>query len=137
MTDTPKIRTARTAVEARKTVLIDTVRELQQRLQPRTLASDAWEAAKNKGADLAEDAVDAVKSRPVAAGGVVAALALFLARDPIKDAARRLYDGMTSSDDEPDEPNAKPTVSPARRKTRTSPRPKAVKTKATKPEKLA
>ena len=64
MTDTPRIRAARREVEERKTILIDTVRELQQRLQPRTLASDAWEAAKNKGADLAEEAVDAVTAAP-------------------------------------------------------------------------
>ena len=64
--------------------------------QPKTLAADAWEKAKNKGADLAEDAVDAVKARPVAVGGVVAALAMFLAREPIKDAAVKIYDAMTS-----------------------------------------
>jgi hypothetical protein len=79
------------------------VRELQQRLQPKTLASEAWEKAKEKGADLAEDAVDAVKSRPVAVGGVVAALTMFLAREPIKDAAVKLYDAMTSKE----EPKAK------------------------------
>ena len=62
----------------------------------RTLAADAWEKAKIKGADLAEDAVDAVKARPVAAGGVAAAIALFLAREPIKDAAVKIYDAMTS-----------------------------------------
>ena len=137
MTDTPKVRAARISVEERKAVLIDTVRELQQRLQPRTLAGEAWEAAKNKGANLAEDAVDAVRSRPVATGGIVAALAMFLARDPIKDAAKRFYDGMTSSGDEPGEPNAKPVVPPARRRTRKSPRPKATKPNATKPEKPA
>ena len=137
MIDPPKVRAARISVEERKAVLIDTVRELQQRLQPRTLAGEAWEAAKNKGANLAEDAVDAVRSRPVATGGIVAALAIFLARDPIKDAAKRFYDGMTSSHDEPDEPNAKPNVPPARRRTRKSPRPKATKPNATKPEKPA
>ena len=36
----------------------------------------------DKGADIAEDAVDAVKARPVAVGGVAAALGLFLAREP-------------------------------------------------------
>jgi hypothetical protein len=86
-----------------RAALIDTARELQVRLQPKTLASEAWEKAKIKGADLAEDAVDAVKSRPVAVGGVVAALTMFLAREPIKDAAVKLYDAMTSKD----EPKAK------------------------------
>ena len=95
MTDSTKIAAARIEVEKRKAALLETVRELQQRLQPKALASDAWEKAKNKGADLAEDAVDAVAKRPVAIGSVVAALAMFLARDPLKKATVKLYDVMT------------------------------------------
>lgn len=103
MSENPKIAAARIEVARTRAALIETARELQVRLQPKTLASEAWEKAKIKGADLAEDAVDAVKSRPVAVGGVVAALTMFLAREPIKDAAVKLYDAMTSSD----EPKAK------------------------------
>lgn len=91
-----RIEAARIEVERSRARLIDTARELQVRLQPATLASEAWEKAKNKGADLAEDAVDAVRSRPIAAGGLVAALALFLAREPIKDLVGRASDAMTS-----------------------------------------
>ncbi len=58
---------------------------------------NAWQEAKEKGADLAEDAVDAVRKRPVAATGVVAAIALFLAREPLKDLAGKVTDGMTAS----------------------------------------
>ncbi len=58
--------------------------------------SEAWEKAKIKGADLAEEAADAVTSRPVAVGGVAAAVAMFLAREPIRDAAVKIYDAMTS-----------------------------------------
>jgi hypothetical protein len=65
--------------------------ELQDRLSPRTLARSAWEGAKGKGADLAEDAVDAVRARPIAAGGAVAALTLFLAREPLGNLARRMF----------------------------------------------
>lgn len=103
MTDTPKVSAARIEVERTRAALLETAHELQQRLQPRTLAGEAWEKAKVKGADLAEDAVDAVKKRPVAVGGVVAALTMFLAREPIKDAAVSLYDAMTS----PKEPKPK------------------------------
>jgi formyltetrahydrofolate synthetase len=103
MTETAKILAAQIEVERTRAALMETVRELQQRLQPKTLASEAWEKAKEKGADLAEDAVDAVKSRPVAVGGVVAALTMFLAREPIKDAAVKFYDAMTSKE----EPKAK------------------------------
>jgi len=123
MTDTAKVVAAQIEVERARAALMETARELQQRLQPKTLANEAWEKAKVKGADLAEDAVDAVKSRPVAVGGVVAALTMFLAREPIKDAAVKLYDAMTSKD----EPKAKapalkarktPARAPARRPTR-------------------
>jgi hypothetical protein len=57
-----------------------TAQELQERLSPKTLAKGAWQGAKEKGADLAENTVDAVKSRPLAATGVVAAITVFLAR---------------------------------------------------------
>lgn len=97
---------ARIEVERRRGELLDTVHELQARLAPRTLAADAWEKAKNKGADLAEDAVDAVKARPVAVGGVAAAIAMFLAREPIRDAAVKIYDAMTSRGDTKDRPPA-------------------------------
>jgi len=95
MTDSPKVAAARIEVEKRRSALLETVRELQQRLQPRTLASEAWEKAKNKGADLAEDAVDAVAKRPVAVGSVIAAVAMFLARDPLKKASVKFYDAVT------------------------------------------
>ena len=90
----PRIDQARRTVATARDRLIDTARELQLRLAPRTLARDAWESAKNKGADLAEDAVDAVKKRPVAVGGALAALTLFLARDPIKDGVSNFYTAM-------------------------------------------
>ena len=106
MTDSSKIAAARIEVEKTRAALLETVRELQQRLQPKTLASEAWEKAKNKGADLAEDAVDAVAKRPVAVGGVVAALAMFLAREPLKKATVKFYDVMTPLF----EPRAKPAA---------------------------
>ncbi len=95
MSDTPKISAARIQVERTRATLLETARELQARLQPKNLASEAWEKAKDKGADLAEGAVDAVAKRPVAVGGVVAALAMFLARDPLKKATVKFYDAMT------------------------------------------
>ncbi|MEO6114398.1 MAG: DUF3618 domain-containing protein [Sphingomicrobium sp.] len=125
MTDTPKITAARIEVVRARTALVETARELQARLEPKTLANEAWEKAKNKGADLAEEAVDAVKKRPVAVGGVIAALTMFLAREPIKDAAVKFYDAMTSTDEpKPDAPALKPTDKPppVRRRARKAPR---------------
>jgi hypothetical protein len=73
--------------------LLGGFKQLQHRLEPSHLARDAWEAAKSKGADMAEDAVDAVAKRPVATTGVVAAIALFLAREPLIDLAVKLMKG--------------------------------------------
>jgi hypothetical protein len=73
---------------------MDTAQQLQHRLSPNVLARDAWDGAKEKGASLAEEAVDAVKARPLTAGGVVAALAMFLAREPLMDLAGQLADTL-------------------------------------------
>jgi hypothetical protein len=75
--------------------MLETAHELQARLQPKTLAGEVWEKAKDKGADLAEGAVDAVAKRPLAVGGVVAAIAMYLAREPLKQATVKFYDVMT------------------------------------------
>ena len=106
MTDTPKIAAARIEVARTRAAVLETTRELQARLQPKTLASEAWEKAKDKGADLAEGAVDAVAKRPLAVGGVVAAIAMYLAREPLKQATVKFYDVMTPLF-EPREPKPK------------------------------
>ena len=90
MTDTPEIAAARIDVERSRARLMATAHELQDRLSPRTLARNTWQGAKEKGADLAEDAVDAVKARPLTATGVVAAIAMFLAREPLLDLAGKV-----------------------------------------------
>ena len=113
-----RIASAEQEVATARAALIDTARELQQRLQPKTLAREAWESAKVKGADMAEDAVDAVKRRPVATGGIIAAIAMFLAREPIKDGVGRLVDAMTSDDKQVKKPKPKP----APRRKRSAPR---------------
>lgn len=100
MSDSPEVAAARIEVErARERMMADVdalvglAQSMQHKLAPSTLMRDAWEGAKGKGADLAEDAVDAVRSRPLATGGVVAALALFLAREPLMDLAGKLLGG--------------------------------------------
>jgi hypothetical protein len=91
MTDTPQIAAARSEVDRSRARMMATAQELQERLSPSTLARNTWQGAKEKGADLAEDAVDAVRSRPVAAGGVVAAVAMFLAREPLMQLAGSMF----------------------------------------------
>jgi hypothetical protein len=82
---------ARSEAELARRRLSTTLGDLQTRLSPGTLASNAWEGVKDKSGELAEDAVEAVKSRPVASGAVIGAVLLFLARSPIKSAASRLF----------------------------------------------
>ena len=95
MTDSPETADARQEVARTRARLMDTAHQLQDRLSPKMLAKGAWEGAKEKGADLAEETVDAVKARPLAATGVVAAIAMFLAREPLLDLASRLVDGVS------------------------------------------
>lgn len=93
MRDTPEIAAARIEAERRRARVMATAHELQERLSPRTLAGNAWQGAKEKGADLAEDAVDAVRARPLATGGAVAALTMFLARGPLLELAGSVFKG--------------------------------------------
>jgi hypothetical protein len=94
LSGSPDIEAARIEVERRRSRVMSAAHQLQDRLSPKVLARDAWQGAKEKGATLAEDAVDAVKSRPLAAGGVVAAITMFLAREPLMDLASQLVGGI-------------------------------------------
>ena len=85
--DTPGIAAARLEADRARSQLMTTAHRLQVRISPGALAQNAWEGAKDKGANLAENAVDAVRNRPLAATGIVAAITLFLAREPLMDLA--------------------------------------------------
>jgi hypothetical protein len=135
VSEDPKVSGARIEVERSKAALLDTASRLIERFQPHNLVEDIWEQAKNKGADLAEDAVDAVAKRPVAIGSVVAALAMFLARDPLKKATVKFYDVMTPLFEPRKKPAAlkrkaaaKPAKAPVKRTARTPRRAAAKKT---------
>jgi hypothetical protein len=97
--DTPEVAAARIEAERARARFMESlwaletpILELKRQLTPSHIMSDAWEGAKEKGAGLAEDAVDAVKARPLAATGVVAAITMFLAREPLMDLAGQLLD---------------------------------------------
>ncbi|MEO7365306.1 MAG: DUF3618 domain-containing protein [Sphingomicrobium sp.] len=109
-TETPAVAAARIEAERARGRLMDTARELQDRVSPSTLAQSAWSGAKSKGADLAEEAVDAVRNRPAMASGVIAAIALFLAREPILDLAGKLVGSVKVKR----KPGPKPGASKAR-----------------------
>lgn len=100
--DSVKVQAAKERASQAQHRMVATFQELQRRVAPKTLARDAWEGAKSKGADLAEDAVDAVRKRPIAATGIAAAVAMFLAREPLMDLASRVWNGRKHKDE--DEP---------------------------------
>jgi hypothetical protein len=94
MTPEQKIAAAEAEVKRARAELIDTIQDIADQFEPKKIVREMWEGAKNKGADFAEEAVDAVKKRPVAVGGALAALTMFLARNPIKDGVSNFYEAM-------------------------------------------
>ena len=72
---------------------------VQQRLRPGNLAGEAWDGVKDKSADLADGALTAVRKRPAAVSMAIGALALFLARAPLKRAVTRLFTDEEEQDD--------------------------------------
>ena len=90
------IEQAQREVERAKQRLASTMGALQYRLKPGNLMSDAWEVVREKSGEVADGALQAVKDRPAAASGILAALVIFLARDPLWRAAC----GLLSDDDE-------------------------------------
>ena len=112
-----RVRAAEFEVDRARARLIGTLQDLSQQFEPHRLMQEAWDKAKEKGADLAEDAVDAVRSRPYAATSVVAAIAMFLAREPLMDLAGKIVDGAkkkTGKRRKPDKGKAEPAPPKAR-----------------------
>lgn len=91
-----RIKAAELEVVRTRGRLLATLNELSQQFAPHRLIQDAWETAKDKGADLAEEAVDAVSRRPVATGAVVAAIVTFLARGSLMNAAGKITSSARS-----------------------------------------
>lgn len=120
-----RLALAESEVERTRDRLVDTVSDFAEMLEPKRIINDVWVNAKDKGADLAENAVDAVRKRPVMAGSLLAAAVAWFAREPLKDAAVTAYGAMTSPKKKSGEKKkvaAKPEVAPATSK---EPTPKA------------
>lgn len=92
------IEQARRDALAARVRLESTLATLQQRLRPGSLAEEAWDGVKDKSADLADGALQAVKSRPKTVSLALGALAIFLARQPLKRAVTRLISGDEEED---------------------------------------
>jgi hypothetical protein len=87
---TDRIEQAKREADAARDDVASTLAALQQRLKPGALANQAWSGVRDKGTELADEAVEVVKARPAAAASVLAAFALFLARGQIVSAASRV-----------------------------------------------
>lgn len=85
------VEQAKREAEAARRRLDSTLVALQQRLHPKSLATEAWDGVKEKSGDLAEGALGAVKQRPGAVSLAVGAAVLFLARDPLRRAVGRMF----------------------------------------------
>ena len=84
------LQQAKTDAVAARARFLDTLGEAQQRLKPGNLANEAWTGVKDKTAEAAGNAVDAVKKRPGALALVLGGLTLFFARKPIGRAAKKV-----------------------------------------------
>jgi hypothetical protein len=86
---TEEIEEAKAEAERARQRFAESLARLGQEM-PGAVASQAWEEVRDKSSELADDAVDAVKKRPIVASAAVAAVALFLGRNQIATAASRL-----------------------------------------------
>ncbi|MCA1654019.1 MAG: DUF3618 domain-containing protein [Sphingomicrobium sp.] len=93
-----KIAAARGEADARRQQLLGTVEEIKLRLAPKTIAHDAWEGAKDKGSEVADNTITAVRQRPAVAAGVAAGVALLLARKPLISLVTGLFSDADRSE---------------------------------------
>ena len=77
------IARAQEKANAAREKLLESTHALQERLSPAVLADGAWKAAREKGQEVAAEAVRAVKQRPVISSAAAVGLAAFLARRPL------------------------------------------------------
>lgn len=95
--ETRPIEQASADVQRAKKQLASTLGALQYRLKPGTLMNSAWDGVRDKGGEVADTTLQAVKNRPVTVSGVLAAILIFLARDPL----RRLVSSLFGRDEPP------------------------------------
>ena len=77
------IARAQEKANAAREKLLESTHALQERLSPAVLADGAWKAAREKGQEVAAEAVRAVKQRPVISSAAAVGLAAFFARRPL------------------------------------------------------
>ncbi len=94
----PQLVRAKQEAEQARQRFAGTLSELQRRLKPGTIAGNAWDGVKERSGELAEDAAQAVRARPVAVSAGLAAFTLFLARKPLRSVVTRLFSSEPDED---------------------------------------
>ncbi len=92
-----KIAAARGEVDSSRQRLMETVEEIKLRLAPKTIAHDAWTGARDKGTEVADTTMTAVKQRPMVAAGAAAGVFLLLARKPLFSLFAGLFSGPNTT----------------------------------------
>jgi ElaB/YqjD/DUF883 family membrane-anchored ribosome-binding protein len=112
------VETAAAAADDARHRVTATIDEIHDRLDPRRIATDAFERLTASSRALATQAGDVAKAHPIAIGTAVAALGLaLLARNRLANATVNLGDGTadyTDYDDDYDEPAKAGSAAPAR-----------------------
>ena len=94
----PELIRAKQEAERARRRLQGAVAELQQKLKPANIASNAIQGVKDKGEAIAEDAVEAVRTRPMAVSAALGAFTLFLARRPLRSAVGWIFSRRAPDD---------------------------------------
>ena len=97
------IEMAQAAVGQARNRFASTAAALRYRVSPGTIAGNAWDGVASKSSALAEDALEAVRRRPMTVSGVLAGIVLFLAREPLWNFMSGLFrkerdDGVVKAD---------------------------------------
>lgn len=108
------VESARAEVMRSRMRLAATMSEIQDRLNPRTLLSDAWQEVREHGQDLVGEAIETARAKPVATSAMAAAVIALFAREPIWRAVTGLFFRLreTSASAEQLEAPSEPSASP-------------------------
>jgi hypothetical protein len=77
------VASAKLEATAARERLLGSLRALQARLSPSTLANSAWDDVRDRGEQVAGDVRQAVIRRPMVSGAAAAGFLAFLARKPL------------------------------------------------------
>lgn len=78
------IRRARAEAELARRRMDASIAATKEALKPQTIANNAWESVRDIGGGIAGEVVDTVKSKPITASSIGAAVTVALARRPLR-----------------------------------------------------